>query len=334
MLFTIIVPIYNAEKTLERCLESVQRQEFDDYQVILVDDGSRDATPSICERFIQEDSRFKYIKQENQGVSVARNHGIAYAEGKYITFLDSDDVYFQNYLKEFYQLILRFPEHDSYWCGFQYILSDDVYGERKRYSSQEDLSFVDKRQIMDLHEKTLEAVPFNKVYRRKIIHDNGILMNENISLGEDLLFNYEYLDKCENSEIIVLNKELYGYYCTSEESLNCKYRKDLKQVYEILNTETLKFLLKWEIDDQQLKKYYNCVFWRMDKVMKNTFRKECTMSKKQKYEYNNMLLRSEQFRDVMRKKNCYLHPLYKIAYSMSNYHAVQLVDFLANIKNS
>lgn len=329
MFFTIIIPIYNSEKTLDRCLESVQNQIFKDYQVILVDDGSQDSTPSICSRFVEADDRFKYIRQNNQGVSSARNKGLECAEGEYITFLDSDDVYFPNYLEEFKNLMLEFPEHDSYWCGFQYILANNVYGEKKRYSAQEEVSLIDKKKIMDLHEKTLEAVPFNKVYNRKIISNYTIVMKKNLSLGEDLLFNYEYLDKCENSQIVILNKELYGYYCTSEDSLNCKYRKDLKEVYEILNAETLKFLLKWQVDDQQLRKYYNSVFWRMDKVLRNTFRKECVLSKKQKYAYNNALLRSTQFKDALRKTDCYIHPLHRIAYSMKNYHAVQLIDFLA-----
>ena len=91
-MISVIVPVYNVEEYLEECLESIRHQTYTDIEVILVNDGSTDSSKEICERFCQEDSRFKLINQENQGLSAARNRGVKESVGKYIMFVDSDDV--------------------------------------------------------------------------------------------------------------------------------------------------------------------------------------------------------------------------------------------------
>ena len=97
-MISIIVPVYNVEEYLEECLESIRQQTFTDFEVILVNDGSTDSSKEICERFCQQDSRFKLVAQENQGVSIARNRGVRESIGEYIMFVDSDDVIKANIL--------------------------------------------------------------------------------------------------------------------------------------------------------------------------------------------------------------------------------------------
>jgi len=332
MFFSVIVPIYNAEKTLDRCLSSLQNQTLADFQVILMDDGSSDSSRHICMQFVQSDSRFRYFRQENQGVSCARNAGIRHSEGIYITFIDSDDVYCENYLEEFFKLICKYPENDSYWCGFEYISGDEKEnGKKCLFSDVEEMSFIHRKNIMDLHEKTLEAALWNKVYKRSIIQDNHIEMPENLSLGEDLLFNYAYLDRCASPEIVFLNKCLYGYYCFSSESLNRKYRADLKEIYEELNVKTLGYLEKWDVSKDQMVKQYNCMYYRMDSVLRNTFREENRLSRVQKYKINNAILRGTEFQTILRMANCRIHPLYRLAYILRSYRVVRMVDFLAKV---
>ena len=98
-LISIIVPIYNVEAYLEECLDSIQSQTYNNIEVILVNDGSTDASKEICERFCRQDSRFHLINQENQGQSAARNHGVNASIGELITFVDSDDVISTKYLE-------------------------------------------------------------------------------------------------------------------------------------------------------------------------------------------------------------------------------------------
>ena len=91
-MISIIVPVYNVEEYLEECLESICKQTYTDIEVVLVNDGSTDGSKEICEKYCRQDSRFKLINQENQGQSAARNNGVSFSTGEYITFVDSDDV--------------------------------------------------------------------------------------------------------------------------------------------------------------------------------------------------------------------------------------------------
>lgn len=330
MLFSVIIPIYNAEKTLDRCLKSLQQQNFADFQAILVDDGSSDSSGRICRQFEVADDRFRYIRQENQGVSSARNAGIDQAEGEYIAFLDSDDVYYTDYLEEFQKLIVQYPEHESFWCGFQYISDDEKENGRKcLHSHTENISVAHRSHIMDLHEKTLEAALWNKVYKKDIIRDNRIKMLKELSLGEDLIFNYEYLDHCANPEIILLNKCLYGYYAVSSDSLNNRFRVDLKEIYDLLNAKTLTYLEKWDVSESQITKQYNCMYYRMDSVLRNTFREECLLTTRQKYQYNNVILRSSEFKGILKRTDCRIHPFHRVAYFLCSYHMMRMVDWMA-----
>lgn len=333
MFFSVIVPIYNAEKTLKRCLDSLVAQVYPDFQAILVDDGSSDNSLSIAEEYAARDSRFVCIHQENSGVSATRNAGLAHARGEFITFLDSDDVYFPDYFQEFHKLISSHPTHDCFLCGFEYITNDSSNGMTCLFSANENVSLVHREKIMSLHQKTLEASPVNKAYRTSIIHANQLQMELDLSLGEDLLFNYSYIDNCHNPEVVVLNKSLYGYYCFSDDSLNHKYRADLKQIYDRLNKKTLFYLQKWGVSSEQLSIFYNSVFYRYEKVLSNTFRKESPLTKREKYQCNNTILSSDEFRQALALSNCYLHPLYRLAYRLARYRLVQMVDSMVKVSN-
>ena len=99
---SIVIPVYNAEKTLIRCLDSIQQQTYKDFEAILINDGSSDSSAEICQRYCEADKRFKLINQENSGPSKARNQGIDAAISKYLAFVDSDDYIEPNMLEEFF----------------------------------------------------------------------------------------------------------------------------------------------------------------------------------------------------------------------------------------
>lgn len=99
LLISVIIPVYNAEKYLEQCLNSIKNQTYKNFEVIIVNDGSKDNTDSICKKFAQSDSRFRYFSKENGGVSSARNFGLDNANGHYITFIDGDDWVEHNHLE-------------------------------------------------------------------------------------------------------------------------------------------------------------------------------------------------------------------------------------------
>ena len=102
-MISVIVPVYQVEVYLEKCIESILKQSYKELELILVDDGSRDRSGEICDEFALKDPRVKVIHQRNQGVSAARNKGLAYASGEWITFVDSDDYVSENLLKDLYE---------------------------------------------------------------------------------------------------------------------------------------------------------------------------------------------------------------------------------------
>lgn len=112
MKLSIIIPFYNSEKYIEACLISCLEQDFDDYEIICVDDGSTDLSYHICEQYAQNNSRIRVIKKENGGVSSARNKGIVEAEGEWIWFVDSDDMVLQNCISYLYSQVVIGGEYD------------------------------------------------------------------------------------------------------------------------------------------------------------------------------------------------------------------------------
>ena len=334
MFFSIILPIFNAENTLENSLRSIKNQTFWDYEVLMIDDGSTDASEVICRKYAEEDIRFKYYKRTNQGVSATRNYGLKLAQGEFISFIDSDDLYETGYLEEFYQLIKKYPDADNFWSGFRVShqsLDCSSEGEIHVSSHSNDISIQTRKQIMSLHEQWMDSTLWNKVYRKSIIDRNNLSMDEMLSLGEDLIFNFEYLDVA-SEEIVILNKPLYIYCQYNDGTLDSKYRSNLKELYDRLDSRIFHYLQEWNLTEQQIKKFYSSVFYSQEKVLKNTFRKECQMSKKQKYQYNNMILKSEKFRNAIVTADCYIHPLYRWAYASQHYFLVRLVDLLVNLK--
>lgn len=191
-LVTIIVPVYNAEKYLKRCVDSILNQEFQNYELILADDGSTDLSGSLCDRYAALDSRIKTIHKPNTGVSDTRNKALDLARGTYIQFVDSDDWI----TPESTHLMIRSME--MYDCDM--IISDfyRVSGEHlahkgdineTRILSREEFSSYMIENPADFY----YGVLWNKLYKRDIIEKNHIRMDTKISWCEDFLFNLEYI---------------------------------------------------------------------------------------------------------------------------------------------
>lgn len=331
MFFSIIMPIYNAERTLEKSLESIENQDYIDFEVLMINDGSCDKSEEICKKYAKNDSRFKYFKRDNHGVSSTRNFGIMHAGGEFIAFIDSDDLYAPDYLKEFRSMIKKYPGRDNYWCGFCVIRNSQKEDEMHVFSNTEIISVQKKQKVMNAHEKWLDSTLWNKVYRRTVIKDNNIRMNEDLSLGEDLIFNFDYLN-ATSSEIVILNQALYIYNQLEEGTLDSKYRSNLREIYEILDKKVLDYLIKWNVTKDQMEKFYSSVFYSQEKILRNTFHRDSVMATREKYRYNNSILKSEKFREAVKMSSCYIHPLYRLAYISRKYVIVQFIDRLVRLK--
>lgn len=204
---SIIVPVFDAASYLKVCLESIRVQTFQDFEVILVDDGSTDGTKQILEYYRAENQRFQVYYQEHRGVSSARNVGLKYAVGEYLCFIDADDQIAPTYIAELYQAI---GEADSSMCGFK----------KKDSLSYEDCVVVPSNKIETLEENLLEFYAvgptdwqrylWNRMFKRAIIQQNLLRFREDIYYKEDGLFVVQYL--CASNGLVrCVDKVLYCY---------------------------------------------------------------------------------------------------------------------------
>lgn len=328
-LVSVIVPVYKVEQVVKNCIESILNQTFTNFELILVDDGSPDNSGRICDEYAQKDDRVIVIHKENGGVSSARNVGIDKAKGKYICFVDSDDYVSKDYLKTLID-VEENNNADNIWCYFKTV---DKYSEKidcKEVSSEPNIEKYTVKDIMTLHEKWLDAGPVCKLYILDIIKENNLKFDESLSLGEDLIFNFVYLDYT-NKNIIVINNELYFYLQNNENSLSKKYYQDMFEIYKKINSVMYQYLNKWNCDNIQFEKYYNACFFKYEVVLKNTFSRQSDVTKKGKIKINNNILKSKEFTTAFHNMSYRPNILYKIAYLCKNYRIVRLLDKLFEV---
>lgn len=225
VLISVIVPVYNAENSLNICIESILKQSYHNLELILVDDGSTDSSGSICDKFASTDKRIKVLHKVNEGVSVARNVGIEAAVGEYISFIDSDDYVQLNYLSE-----LSRCKCDLSICGYITKCGDTVVSETLPGNEKYDgLNSIDYARI---YSNNLMYMPWCKLYKRDIIMSNNLRFPVNISLGEDTMFVAEYLKYAKTAYMC----NYAGYiYNTVEESFSLSN----KTSYETLDMLTI-----------------------------------------------------------------------------------------------
>ena len=199
-MISIIVPVYNAEKYLPECIQSILSQSYQDYEAILVDDGSTDISGEICEQYTQTDNRLRVFHKSNGGVSSARNLGIAEAKGEYITFVDADDYLAPNYLLE---LVNENEDFDFVVGGATIIDNNNEYICESKHN---DTIIRSKAEFVSYYPELDESVvfdaPWNKLFRTLIIKKNAICFDANFYYGEDKLFVLSYLKQVESIHII------------------------------------------------------------------------------------------------------------------------------------
>lgn len=212
---SIIIPIYNAQDYLFHCLSSVQGQTFRDFEVLMVDDGSRDSSADICRQFAAGDPRFRLLQKANSGVSATRNMALAQAAGKYLQFLDSDDWLPANATES----LLHAAE--STGCdlcvGHFYRIAGDRVAQRGHIRAQRVLTRQDyAEEMMKAPANYYYGVLWNKLYKTSIVRAANLQFDPQIRWGEDFLFNLQYL---EHSRLISAIPVPVYYYRKREDSL-------------------------------------------------------------------------------------------------------------------
>lgn len=220
-MISIIVPVYNVENYLEECLFSIQRQTLTEWECILVDDGSKDSSPTICDEWEKKDHRFHTIHQKNQGAAIARNTGIQYAKGEYIAFIDSDDWIDADYLESLYDSIDN-SDHAISGMIMEYTNCTPVIHEPRKSR----IEFLDSSStdISDLIEEGLFYSPCLKLYKSSVIKDFGVAYPTDKIFGEDLQFNFKFLEHVKSIKCVAAHK--YHYRIIGQNTLSTIFRED------------------------------------------------------------------------------------------------------------
>ena len=211
-LVSIIVPVYNAEKYLNRCIDSILSQTVTDFELLLIDDGCKDESGCICDEYAEKDARVRVFHKPNGGVSSARNLGLDNAKGKWITFVDADDRCSCNYLEH---LLSKVDDDTDLIISYAVICDStgekaEVYPEYRVNATNFERLFVDS----DMHWHTS---PWAKLYRASIIYENSLRFNEMMHIGEDADFLFSFM--LITDKIYVSSDTDYYYTCDVSNSL-------------------------------------------------------------------------------------------------------------------
>jgi glycosyltransferase involved in cell wall biosynthesis len=209
-LISIIIPVYNAEKYLNRCLKSIQMQTYENWECICIDDGSIDHSNQILTNYSEKDSRIKKVTQTNSGPSAARNSGLSKVQGQYTLFVDSDDYVDEDYLQT---LINGIGEADVCCCGYNYHSKTESY----KHNDYRNIKVLSQEEfILRLFQGTGGTV-CGKLYRTEILEKNKIEFHTKYSLCEDQLFALEFFLNSKQFAAI----DYYGYcYCKESDGLS------------------------------------------------------------------------------------------------------------------
>lgn len=234
-LISVIVPIYNTQEFLAECLESIKKQSYSNFEVILIDDGSTDNSHLIYNEYL-EDTRFKLIKTENKGLSCARNTGLSNAKGKYIVTIDSDDFVDEYFIEHLHDEITIF-DSDICLCKTKIIDDMRILSDVNSNNIQRVTKITKEKNINEysnLVEDFHMSDSWNKMYKRKFVESTGVTFSLDKSFnGTDLLFNHKIM--LHEPQISFLMEELYFYRIRFNSQVRRKNRKLLAGFLEIIS---------------------------------------------------------------------------------------------------
>ncbi len=267
--FSIIVPVYNVEKYLPRCINSILSQSYKDFEVIIINDGSTDSSPEICDSFAKEDSRVIVVHKKNEGLSSARNTGLSFVSGDFVWFIDSDDCIHQKSL----ETICKYTSIDADIInigGTSYEDGDEPNFDIEHWRFDLFSGFADKKTVCSLAKHScstrLLTYVWRNIYRTSFLQENELLFEKNLCYAEDSPFNMEAYLKADG---IYFAEEFLYAYCSRMNSIS-KSRDidfDLKildhfSLYDRLRDEAYEKYCLYKSDE-----YYKDAGWHIIKTV-------------------------------------------------------------------
>lgn len=290
MLLSIIVPVYNGEKKIARCLESLTKLKEQMLEFLIVNDGSTDCTADIVESYIQRDSRFRLINQENSGVSSARNKGLEQCKAEYVGFVDADDEVTEDYNK----VVTSLKKVNCDFYGFDYYIQTAECAEKKTRNL-----FVpginEKETLCNNFLSGTSNNVWSNVYKKSIIQKHKLQFDKEMKMGEDSVFNSQYIYHCK--DFYYIDCPAYKYYFDDINSASFKnkleYLQDFSKMYDGFCViykidENLNFSVKWELYFgpvcEILKKYGRQMTKEQNRVFRSSgFYKEISSRKQENW---------------------------------------------------
>lgn len=259
-LISVVIPVYNAQKTLPRCIESILKQTYSCFEIVLVNDGSKDQSLDICKEYANQYSCIHVIDVVNGGVSKARNLGITHSKGDYVVFVDSDDYVYDNYLEV---LLENYSEDALPIAGYTLIESKGTkhvaYGDTKNIE-------LPMSGFFDVYEAGMMGSPCNKIYDLHFLKNEDIYFKGNFSLGEDLLLNLEYIKKKGYQKMKIDNRPVLYYDHADEGSLSTSFSREKMIMLAKVYATMILFMKEYCCNEENIthmkdKFYYESLFY-------------------------------------------------------------------------
>lgn len=233
---SVIVPVYNAKNYIEKTLNSILSQSIDSLEIIVINDGSTDGSKDILDYYDKTYSNIKVIHQENKGVSASRNLGILLATGEYIGFVDSDDLLDEKMYESMYKKAIYY-DADICICGFieedlnKNILRKYIYKQHDQIITKENIPTMFKKSLDENLEPLGGAPIWNKIFKKSLLHENNILIDESITVGEDFCLNIHCFNKANS--IVGVSECFYHYMNVNPNSIMSNV--NLNKLYKFID---------------------------------------------------------------------------------------------------
>lgn len=319
---SVIVPVYKVEPYLRRCVDSILNQTFTDFELILVDDGSPDNCPAICDEYAALDPRVRVIHQENGGLSAARNAGIENAVGKYVMFCDSDDSVDAYWCEYFYRCI---EEQPKAWI-MSNIFKIDCSGKKvlcensiQNVRGQREVTYYEAYDI------GLSGFSVNKIYSMDVLNSAGIRFDESCRYAEDVAFNVWYYKNCEKA--IYMDTPLYNYYLNPA-GITGRYYPELFEL------RLPQFSVRLQvISSDELTPFCDSWLYTFIILLENVFDQQNSMSFFKQMRYNHRMVNTREFQFCLhhasgKNENPWVIRILKT----KNYYLYWLFDRLVKLK--
>lgn len=281
-LISIIIPVYNSEKTLDRCITSIINQSYKNLEIIIVNDGSTDGSLEICQKYSKFDNRINTFNQCNKGVGSSRNLGLNSCKGEYILFIDSDDLIEENYIKTLYQSAIL-TDADIIESGARVILNNNV--QIYPYEKNEKISIYNNKMYCESYLNFESNVSvWGKLFKRELIGDTRFI---DLNINEDFIFSWSILKKtkiyCEN---LYTN---YTYYLDKQDSLSKQpFNKSNMSMLYYINNVVNDIKEKYpEMINQAISHYSACLLHNL--ILYLNYLKNCNCYELYEQEKNQMI---------------------------------------------